>query len=168
VARTHSRKDWAALKAAYRRGEGSIAELAPKYGIAKSTAEKRCAREKWQVDRQEVGRKAEETAKSRDVESLADMLASDRRRAELGMAVYDAIAEEMLANAKKRSAGTFERLMTGLAVAIRQRRLAAGIAPDQPVVANPGAGRQRIIVKGGAAVAPAAPALAVVPPRTGT
>lgn len=85
MARTHARKDWAALKAAYRRGEGSIAQLAPRFRIAKSTAEKRCAREKWQVERQEVGKKADEKARERDVESLAAMLARHREVANLAV-----------------------------------------------------------------------------------
>jgi hypothetical protein len=144
VARIHPRKDWAALKAAYRRGEGSIAQLAPKFGIAKSTAEKRCAKERWQVDRQEVGKEAEGKAREADVESLAAMLSKHRRLAsrilELGaQRIEKAVQEE------KVSANMLERMAGVLARAARQERLAAGIEPAKPVMAFETAGAGAVL-----------------------
>jgi transposase-like protein len=38
---------WPAIKAAYQSGEGSIRELALRFGVSENTAEKRCIRERW-------------------------------------------------------------------------------------------------------------------------
>lgn len=132
MARQHARKSWAALKAAYRRGEGSIAELAPKFGIPASTAEKRCAREKWQVQRQEVGNRAEAKATERDVETLAAMLAKHRRVASRMLAL--ALEElEKEATKSKRSANRIDALSRVATRAIPVERLAAGIERVKPV-----------------------------------
>jgi hypothetical protein len=137
VARTHSRKDWAALKAAYRRGEGSIAELAPRFRIAKSTAEKRCSREKWQVQRQEVGKKAETKAVERDVESVAAMLGKHRglanlslRLAGLRLAKLEELAEK---DPEAVSGGVLDGLTKVVARMVPVERLAAGIERIKPV-----------------------------------
>lgn len=132
MARTHPRKDWAALKAAYRRGEGSVAALAPKFGIAHSTAEKRCAREKWQVQRQDVSRKAEAKAVERDVETLAAMLGKHRG---LANRLLELAAEEIEREAKKakRSVNRIDGLSRVVTRTVPVERLAAGIERIKPV-----------------------------------
>jgi transposase-like protein len=137
VARTHARKDWAALKAAYRRGEGSVAKLARKHGIAKSTAEKRCAREKWQVERQEVGRRAEAKAVERDVESVATMLGKHRGLANLALRLaarrLEQLDELSAKDAKAVSAEALDDLTKIVARMVPVERLAAGIERIKPV-----------------------------------
>jgi microcystin degradation protein MlrC len=145
VARTHSRKDWAALKAAYRRGEGTIAVLGPRFGIPKSTAEKRCAREKWQVERQVVGQMAEAKAREQDVESIATMLARHRRLANRLLVLAERRLEEVAARSSGASADQLDTLSKVLGKAARQERLAAGIEPAKPVMAFETAGSGAVL-----------------------
>src|SRR5690242_20030768 len=72
---------WAEARAAYRRGEGSLRELAERFGLSASTLMKRAAREGWDDQRQHVGSEAEAKAVARDVESVAAMLGKHRRAA---------------------------------------------------------------------------------------
>lgn len=137
MARMHARKDWAALKAAYRRGEGSIRELGPKFGIPKSTAEKRCATEKWQVERQEVRQKAETKAVERDVESLAAMLSKHRRVAALSLSLAAGklakMAELAALNPEAVDGDGLDAFTKVVARMVPVERLAAGIERIRPV-----------------------------------
>jgi hypothetical protein len=137
VARTHAQKDWSALKSAYRRGEGSIAELAPKFGIAKSTAEKRCASEKWQVDRQDVRKRAEAKAVERDVESLAGMLARHKAMANLGLRLAHGKLQALAVLVEQNPLAVSEEVVDDLTKVIARmvpvERLAAGIDRIKPV-----------------------------------
>lgn len=128
------RKQWAALRAAYRRGEGAVRDLAPKFGIGASTAEKRCAREKWRVQREETIAAGEETARRRDVESVADMLGKHRR---LANTVLDLMAKELevAVAAGRISADRLNDLSVILARTTPVERLAAGLERIKP--ANP-------------------------------
>lgn len=144
MAKAHPKATWAKLKAAYRRGEGSIADLAPKFGIPKSTAEKRAAREQWQIDRQEVGKAAEARAVERDTETLAAMLARHRSFANKLLRLGIARVEDAEADGKV-SANLLDTMAGLLATAARQERLAAGIEPAKPVLAFEAAGAGAVL-----------------------
>jgi hypothetical protein len=139
MARAHPKASWAKLKSAYRRGEGSIADLAPKFGIAVATATTRCAREKWVQGRQEVDRRAQEAAVEKDVESLAAMLAKHRRFANRLLELGTRRLDEAEAD-RRISANLIDTMAAVLTRAARQERLAAGIEPAKPVMAFEAAG----------------------------
>lgn len=131
MARAHTRKAWAQLRAAYRRGEGSLPELAPKFGIAEQTARKRCAKEQWRVQRNEVGAKAERKAVRRDVESVAAMLRKHRRAA----ARFSELALRKLNEAVRKrelSASGLDALSKVLGRMVPVERLSAGIERHKP------------------------------------
>jgi len=52
--------NWTEIQTAYQSGEGSIRELAIRFGVSQSTLEKRSIREKWKVQKQEISKKVEE------------------------------------------------------------------------------------------------------------
>ncbi len=145
MAKAHPKATWAKLKAAYRRGEGSIADLAPKFGIPAATAATRCAREKWVVERKEVATKAQERAAERDTESLAAMLAKHRRFASRLVELSMARVEEAAADGGRVSANLLDTMAAVLTRAARQERLAAGIEPAKPVLAFEAAGAGAVL-----------------------
>lgn len=140
MARAHPKATWAKLKAAYRRGEGSIAELAPKFGIPAATAATRCAKEKWVVERKEVAERAQTAAVERDVESVAAMLAKHRRFANRLLELSMAKVDDAAADGGRVSASLLDTMAAVLTRAARQERLAAGIEPAKPVMAFEAAG----------------------------
>lgn len=137
MAHVHSKATWAKLRAAYRRGEGSIAELGPKFGIPKSTAEKRCVREKWQTERQEVGQKAAAKAVERDVESVAAMLGKHRGLANLSLRLaalrLEKIEESAAVDPFAIYGEDLDDLTKVVARMVPVERLAAGIDRIKPV-----------------------------------
>jgi CRP-like cAMP-binding protein len=156
----HAPRDWAALRAAYRRGEGSLRELAKEHGIPASTVLKRAAAEKWEEQRTQVGITAEARAVERDVESVAAMLSKHRRFANRLLELAEKRLEEAVSG-RKVSANLLQTLSDVLARTARQERLAAGIEPEKPVIGGSGEGpKTRVIVRGGANV----PAAAALPP----
>jgi hypothetical protein len=141
----HSRKDWAALKAAYRRGEGSLEKLAARFGFSLSSVEKRSAREKWSVQRKIVGQKAEKKARERDVESVAAMLGKHRRFASRLLQLANKRLDEGEASGRGVSGSALDKLAQVFVRAARQERLAAGIEPARPVMAFEAAGAGTVL-----------------------
>jgi hypothetical protein len=157
MARAHPRKAWAALKAAYRRGEGSLRDLALEHGIPDSTVMKRAAREKWEAERQQVSSAAEARAVERDVESVAQMLAKHRR---VAARIAELVEKQIEAEARggKISANKLDVLSGVLARMAPVERLAAGLEQSKPVQAGAAEGpRTRILYRNGAAVPAVAP-----------
>lgn len=64
-----TRANWNKVKLAYQRGDGSIRQLAEKFGVSESTLEKRCVREKWNVERKQISQRV--------VEKVVDAIAID-------------------------------------------------------------------------------------------
>ena len=152
MAKAHPKATWAKLKAAYRRGEGSIADLAPKFGIPTATAATRCAKEKWVVERKEVAAKAQTLAVERDVESVAKMLGRHRGLAHRILRLVERKLEEAEAGPTEPPPGAegagldifgepvdpaspnrLDVLSGVVARMIPAERLAAGIEPSKPV-----------------------------------
>lgn len=129
-----SSAQWAKVRAAYRRGEGSYRELSEKFGIPEQTIRKRAAREKWVKQRNETGARAEQQAREKDVESLAAMLAKHRRLANRLLQLAEKRIEQAAASKKGVSAGMLDTMAQVLSRAARQERLAAGIEPAKPVM----------------------------------
>lgn len=144
MARAHPRKAWAALKAAYRRGEGSYRELGERFGIPEQTIRKRAAREKWTVERNEVAAAAEQRAVERDTESLAAMLQKHRGFANRLLALSMKRVDQAVAEGKV-SANLIDTMAGVLARVARQERLAAGIEPAKPVMAFETAGAGAVL-----------------------
>lgn len=69
--------DWAAVKLAYIKGDGSYRELAAKYGVSMNTLGKRAKREGWAEEKRQyahkVTTKALARAQARDVKRLANL-----------------------------------------------------------------------------------------------
>lgn len=164
MARAHPRKDWAALKAAYRRGEGSYRALGERFGIPEQTIRKRAAREKWTVERNQVAAEAERRATEKDVESVAQMLQKHRR---VAARIAELVEKQIEAEARggKISANKLDVLSGVLARMAPVERLAAGLEQSRPVQAGATEGpRTRILYRNGAAVPPAAPEKAAPAP----
>lgn len=140
MARQRARKDWNEVRSAYRKGEGSLRDLAQRFGISASAVMKRAAREGWEAERQRVESRAQEKATDRDVESLAAMLGKHRRIANRLLE----LAEKRLAEAKV-TANMLDTVATVLQKAARQERLAAGIEPAKPVMAFATAGAGAVL-----------------------
>jgi transposase-like protein len=144
-------KFWAKVRAAYRRGEGSIAALAEQFGVPESTLEKRARKEKWTAQRREVGAKAEAKVAAADVDAAAAAISQARSlvdgvaaRAGATLAAVDLFDPEGL----KHVSAVVSQILPHLL------RL-SGVDPEKPI-AVPGAEapKQRIVVRGGAALAP--------------
>ena len=152
MARRHSPQAWGKLRAAYRRGEGTIAELGPRFGIPERTASKRCTAEGWVVERAAVGQQAETRARERDVESVAKMLGRHRdlanrllrlvekklEEAEAGPETpapeIDGAGVDLFGNPVDPSSPNRLDVLSGVvARMIPVERLAAGIEPSKPV-----------------------------------
>jgi transposase len=135
----HSKKTWAKVRSAYRRGEGSYREIGEKFGVPEQTIRKRAAREKWGEQRNKVGAKAEQKAAERDVESLAAMLSKHRRLASLALDLAG-LKLEAAAELAAKSVGGDAVSADGLDVVTKVvarmvpvERLAAGIERIKPV-----------------------------------
>jgi hypothetical protein len=138
VARTHAPKVWASLKAAYRRGEGTYAELGKKFGVPEQTIRKRAAREKWTVQRNKVAAQAERKAIERDVESVAAMLGKHRGLANLSLHLVELrlakLAERAATDPESVGAETLDNLTKVVSRMVTVERLAAGIERIKPVM----------------------------------
>lgn len=144
MAKQHSPQAWGKLKAAYRRGEGAVADLAPRFGISPGTALNRCAREKWVVQREAVVKEAATRAIEKDTETLATMLARHRSFANKLLRLGIERVEDAEADGKV-SANLLDTMAGLLATAARQERLAAGIEPAKPVLAFEAAGAGAVL-----------------------
>lgn len=64
--------NWLKIKAAYQRGEGSIRELAERFGVADHKLEKISAKEKWVIEKAEIsGKVAEKVVNELAVQATA-------------------------------------------------------------------------------------------------
>jgi transposase len=123
---------WAEAKAAYRCGEGSLRELAERFGLSPSTLMKRAASEHWEDQRKQVGSKAEARAVEKDVESVAEMLSKHRRAAARIAELTLAKLEEAALEDEGITASTLDTLSLVLARMAPMERLAAGIDRAKP------------------------------------
>lgn len=143
--RTRPKAEWAKLKSAYCRGEGSIADLAVRFDIPERTAAKRCTAEGWRAVRAEVGQKAESRAREKDVESVAKMLGRHRGLANRLLRLVEQkldegeqagpsliVGEDGL-SLEPLSPNRLDVLSSVVARLIPVERLAAGIEPAKPV-----------------------------------
>jgi hypothetical protein len=132
-------QEWAEIRAAYRRGEGSLRELAERHQVPFDTLKKRAAKESWAEERHQVGTEAATRAIEGDIESVAAMLAKHRRAAarftELALQRLEDLAKDV--DDEGRSALTTAQLDALSGVVARMvpvERLAAGVERIKPVV----------------------------------
>jgi hypothetical protein len=151
-----SPKKWAEMRAAYRRGEGSLRELATRFEVDRSTLERRSTKEGWEKERRQVAGAAQAKAAERDVESVAAMLGKHRAAA-ARVADLALTGIEKLAAKGKLTQAALERYSLILARMAPMERLASGIERAKPVAGGGGLQR-RIVQRGGAAVPAVVPA----------
>jgi len=74
--------NWVEIKEAYQRGEGSCRELAERFGVSHSTIMKRCAKEKWKIQAEEINRKVEEKIVEKVSDAAAEYIKRKLKRIE--------------------------------------------------------------------------------------
>lgn len=133
----HTRQEWAKVRAEYRKGKGSLRELARKHGIPVSTVLKRAAAEGWASERERVGIESQARAVARDTDSLAAMLSRHKAAANLGIALAVARLQQIAEVAAKTPDVVSEAEVDGLTKVVARmvpvERLAAGIDRIKPV-----------------------------------
>jgi hypothetical protein len=135
--------EWLKVKAAYLRGEGSLPEIAKKFGIPERTVTNRAQAEHWGDIRREIGGKAEAKAKELAVESTAQVLARHASGAKW-------FQRRLRRKARDASEENLSKLATAYARLVPTERLALGLSPNEPVIggAIAGSGTVTIVVKG--------------------
>lgn len=137
MARQRARKDWNEIRSAYRRGEGSLRELAKRFGVSASSVMKRAARDKWDAERQQTESKAQQKAAEKDVETLAAMLGKHRGLANLSLRLAELKLKKRIEEAEQDpeavSDGELDALTKVVARMVPVERLAAGIERIKPV-----------------------------------
>lgn len=131
-------KIWAEIRSAYRKGEGSLRDLAERFGVAQSSIERRAIEEGWVEQREEVQKRAETKAKEIEANSIAAMIAGHRLKAAHGL---DRVSE--LLSDERLTATQLAALMQALQTGIRAERLSAGIDPDRPLSDGSDSGRPK-------------------------